>query len=199
MIIDSITELNHRLRGSTVKYKDNMVNFDKYTDRVFYYNNGEEGFSEKIYSLSSFNKLVDYSINPCGFSEFNKDSFFYIIKNPRRQYKYGITSANTFVSDFNGNCQSLQANYVMEKNFYNNIIKNIYPDLSYCKNILKEDTDIAAFDKDFGLFKFHNMVYVRYRLETIGYLEDNSIKLSYKYRYLKELLDEKGLRNEIIA
>lgn len=89
--------------------------------------------------------------------------------------------------------------------FYNTLVGD-YPSLKECIDNLKDESctnDAAAFDRKFAIIRGPmNMLFLGYKDEVVGQLVNNDtsiLRLSSKFKHVKESIEELGAFNNIVV
>jgi len=114
----------------------------------------------------------------------------YVQRTPARAWKTGLSDSNSRLYAIDKEVEV--PGYVLTSKALPNTIAGIYPSLTKCKELLKEDgvRESWAWSREFALHRDGNLLYkTRGKVGALG--KDDTLVLDDKWRWLQELLDKR--------
>ena len=106
----------------------------------------------------------------------------YIVRNPRRMWKQGISYDN-----IKATYGEVHGDMLEEASFFNTVMGN-FPSLTYSIRQAEEGMS-TAFHREFAIIAGDELE-VHYKGTNIGMIKDDEMHINDKYLYLKELIEE---------
>lgn len=148
-------------------------------------------FSDPKLKYNTFN-LGYANIGPCA---------VYVSRLPTRGggYQQGLNTNNLRIVDNPQTARRINTGMLIGSEGFENMLRGTYPTYDEAQTMLRENRqqESVAFDRVLSLGRdsqLSGLHYLFYRGTKIGYGEVDRVVIPREYRYVKEILDEKGVR-----
>lgn len=186
MKYDSWDYARQRLDGTVVRANGKVTYLQHIDGWIFHLRNIEDGGDIEQHDIR--NVAMDLNPVPLGYVNSGTRSY-YLTRQPVRRWKQGLASDSIYVIGAKDGIHVNLGRLIVSKDLAK-CINNDYPSVAKAYHMIRHGYHDVAFHREFSLSNLRGKRLLNYKGKSVGYIDDDGLKLNKKFEFLKETLEE---------